>query len=192
MYQSFNFKRNVEESFDRTVADANAAARICGHLLRKLKHIQSQYSSQSIYEDYQIALRRERRKPSNYQLSLRVEASQWYMLEGRERNRDIRKQATDYIERVKWERVRDLFFIDRKPPKNCYKDLKDLWLCDKEIRLRELTKRCGFFVKEKYCIYKTDKFYAAARANGLPIITVCPIDHCNNENWVDIILIYPT
>jgi hypothetical protein len=30
----------------------------------------------------------------------------------------------------------------------------------------------------------TDKFYAAARVNGLPIITVCPRSHCNNEHWV--------
>ncbi len=148
-----------------------------------MKHIQSQYSYQSVYEDYQIALRRERRQSSNYKLSLRLDALQWYMLE-RRRNRDIRKQAIDYIERVKCERERDPFFTDEKPPKNSYHGLKELWLCDEEVRFRRYPRRCGFFVKELNCIYMTDKFYAATRANDLPIITVCPKGHCNNEHWV--------
>jgi hypothetical protein len=161
-----------------TIADADTAARICGHLMRKLKRIQSQCLSQSVYENYQVALRRERGKPSSCQLSIRVDPSECYKSE---RNRT---QASAYVERVKLLCQRDPFFIDKKPPKGNYQNLEDLFSCEKQIQFCGSLRRCKFFVKKLNCIYETDKFYAAIRADGLPIITICPKEHCTNENWL--------
>ena len=69
-------------------------------------------------------------------------------------------------------------------PDHSYKVLKTEYQCRKTVQVDGKWERCRFYVKENYCIYKTKEFYAAARFNGCPIITICPKKHCRNEDWL--------
>lgn len=92
---------------------------------------------------------------------------------------NITKQAYDFIDKVEYEREDDKFFSSSGQRENRNNGLENLWVCNDGYK-----KPCDFYVKKQTCIYQNDQIYAAARSDGSPIITVCPIKHCTNDNWV--------
>jgi hypothetical protein len=146
----------------------------CESLLTKLDEIRLNYSDQSVYTSYQLELRR-LENSSAYELYLRVDALEWYTLE-QGKNKDIISNAKDYVERIinkgnEYEVSCGALPSERWNPPCCTKPK----ICDK----------CDFFVCNKHRIYTKNKdWYAAARCNGLPIITINPKKHQNNKRWI--------
>ena len=129
----------------------------------------------SVYDRYQIILHPIRKGSTLCQLYLRVYPLQWYNNE-KGKDEHIEEKANYYIAKVNKEQDKDDGFRSDLKPDDSYKELKDYDKC----------KTCGFYVKEKYCIYgtnETKEFYTAARFNGCPVITISPKEHFQNEDW---------
>jgi hypothetical protein len=63
------------------------------------------------------------------------------------------------------------------------RDIPTLYRCEKHFE--NSTSQCGFYVYESpHCIRKTDTYYAVAKVTEERVITICPHDHDNNEDWV--------
>jgi hypothetical protein len=163
--------------------------------LKKLEEIESHYPHQPVYDRYQIELRRIRRDSPLCQLFLRVDPSQWFNLEKKKKENEniknkayvnikqLKKMARAYIKKVKKEHEDDGFRSDLDPD-DSYKNLQNRYRCPRKMQVNGQWEHCGFYVKEDYCIYETSDFYAAARFNRTPVITICPRKHCQNEDWV--------
>jgi hypothetical protein len=158
-------------------------AQMCGHLLKKLEEIESQYPHQPVYDRYQIELRRIRKDSPLCHVFLRVYPRQWYDLEKR-KDKHIQERADAYIKKVEEEHEDDGFRSDLIPD-DSYKNFKNQYRCLRKVQVNGQWQHCGFFVKKDHCIYETSKFYAFARFNGTPIVTICPKKHCHNEDWVE-------
>jgi hypothetical protein len=156
-------------------------AQQCANIMYKFEEIESQYLNQSSYDRYQIELRRIRNDSSLCRLSLRVNIFSWYRLEA-ERDTNIEEKIDYYIQQLKEEYDDKEFLSSSKPCQNGH--IENLWSCKKKVLVDGKWSDCGFSVPKSYCIYKTDKFYAFVRPNGLPIITICPIEHRQNEDWI--------
>ncbi len=160
------------------------AAKICGHLLNELKEIQSKLSNKSGYDKYQIIIHPIIKLSTLCEVFLRVCPLQWYNYE-KGKDEHIEEKADYHIQQVNKEQYQNDGFDSGSKPDHSYKPLENYYECREEVLVYEKWKeRCGFYVKKGYCIYKTNEFYAAARFNGCPVITISPRKHCQNEEWL--------
>jgi hypothetical protein len=169
-YRTLNFIQNPP-SFDLT----DDGAEICARLLDTVKT--------SKCSGYQIVIRRIRKNSSHYQPYVRVDVVEWFNSE-KGKGQVIEEQADYYIKQVENESEHNGVSSNSNSQKNSYKDLEDLWSCNKMVPVDGHWQPCKFYVKELFYVYGNGEFYAAARCDGLPIITICPIKHCTNEEWV--------
>jgi hypothetical protein len=160
----------------------------CICLINKLKEIRSYYSNKSVYNDYQIELRRTIENPSFYRLFLRVNPSEWYELE-RNNDKNIKSKVMAYIERVTSENMKYTTSSYKSPNNSNANSERKNPPCEFPT-VCEKGKECGFYVCPVHCIYKKEGvWYAAARCSEYPIVTVNPKKHYSNVEWVKIIQI---
>lgn len=125
-----------------------------------------------------------------FRLILRVDNDDWY----EKYSQKYSKVALDtFVERVTEESKAQDSSFSRSPSKKKSKKqnqkmvLKKCWECTERVaKGTQYEQPCGFFVFEN-CVYQTASFFAAGRGNKLPIVTLSPVRHINNDEWIHMI-----
>ncbi len=138
-----------------------------------------------ILKTYQIELRQDKQNNNGsflFYLLLRVKLKEWiYMFE--KYNKNYENELKAYVERIRSEcEHQDDDFELSEPNRGIVKRIE---ICDTQINMIDGTpKPCGFYEFKGYSIHEKHPFRATARCNGHPIITVYPVYHVNNTDWV--------
>ena len=119
-----------------------------------------------------------------WEMVLRKDPIQWYE-KCRKRCTKCKASANNYIKQVTNEHKDSDPKRSIQPQEN--KDLYKLHVCQQTISTDK--NKCLFYVCKDYCIRETKNYFAAARTNKTPVITISPRIHLSNEKWVELIQI---
>jgi hypothetical protein len=150
----------------------------CRHLISKAKKEESKNDDEPWPVDSSIELFPVSGNRSDWKILLRRDGIKCYEKYGKE-NVKNQKKFIDYAKRVM-----------KKEKKNSFKQQED---GSKQPNDRGTVRsgcskfhrcKCKFFVCKQHCIKETNTYKAAVRCKGERIITISPLKHCNNEQWV--------